>query len=134
MEWNVDEGTAQELFEDIYQGVLGIYVDGAYWELEQKKPEASLREKVENVLPMLPPREGSVLRLRYGLDDVGQLRSPGEVSTILGLPEKRVVWLEKWAFKRLRRYDPSLADPADMLMGSSCCTVWTDESEQHQPS
>jgi len=65
-----------------------------------------LREKIEEVLAALTPREARILRLRFGLQD-GQSRTLEEVGQRFGLTRERIRQIEGKALKRLRH--PRLA-------------------------
>ncbi|MEA3440356.1 MAG: sigma-70 family RNA polymerase sigma factor [Chloroflexota bacterium] len=62
-----------------------------------------LREQLEGVLDMLPPREARILQLRYGLVD-GQVLTLNEVGRKMGVTRERVRQIEAQALNRLRRY------------------------------
>ena len=62
-----------------------------------------LREQLENVLELLPPREARILQLRYGLVD-GQVLTLNEVGRKMGVTRERVRQIEAQALNRLRRY------------------------------
>ena len=61
-----------------------------------------LRENVREVLSGLPPREGRVLQLRYGLFD-GQAYTLEQVGRKMGLTRERIRQIEAQALNRLRR-------------------------------
>jgi RNA polymerase primary sigma factor len=63
--------------------------------------ESMLREKVEEVLGSLSPREARVLRLRFGLDD-GNAYTLEEVGAKFGLTRERIRQIEGKALRRLR--------------------------------
>jgi len=60
-----------------------------------------LREKVEEVLETLPPREARILRLRFGLED-GRTYTLEEVGQKFGLTRERIRQIESKALRRLR--------------------------------
>jgi len=60
-----------------------------------------LREKVEEVLSTLPPREARILRLRFGLDN-GRTYTLEEVGQKFGLTRERIRQIESKALRRLR--------------------------------
>ncbi|HIE53299.1 MAG TPA: sigma-70 family RNA polymerase sigma factor [Armatimonadetes bacterium] len=62
---------------------------------------ASLHEQLEAVLSRLSPREQSILRLRFGLDD-GDTHTLEEVASRLELSRERVRQIEKRALEKLR--------------------------------
>jgi RNA polymerase primary sigma factor len=60
-----------------------------------------LREKIEEVLATLPPREARILRLRFGLDN-GRTYTLEEVGKKFGLTRERIRQIEGKALSRLR--------------------------------
>jgi len=60
-----------------------------------------LREKVEEVLETLPPREARILRLRFGLEN-GRTYTLEEVGQKFGLTRERIRQIESKALRRLR--------------------------------
>jgi RNA polymerase primary sigma factor len=60
-----------------------------------------LREKVEEVLETLPPREARILRLRFGLEN-GRSYTLEEVGQKFGLTRERIRQIESKALRRLR--------------------------------
>jgi RNA polymerase primary sigma factor len=62
-----------------------------------------LREQLDGILEMLPPREARILQLRYGLVD-GQVLTLNEVGRKMGVTRERVRQIEAQALNRLRRY------------------------------
>jgi RNA polymerase primary sigma factor len=60
-----------------------------------------LREKVEEVLDTLPPREARILRLRFGLEN-GRSYTLEEVGQKFGLTRERIRQIESKALRRLR--------------------------------
>lgn len=67
----------------------------------QSAYEAMLKDKLEEVLASLPPREAHVLRLRFGLDD-GNIYTLEEVGRKFGLTRERIRQLEGKALGQLR--------------------------------
>jgi RNA polymerase primary sigma factor len=63
--------------------------------------ESMLKEKVNEVLESLSPREARVLRLRFGLDD-GTAYTLEEVGEKFGLTRERIRQIEGKALRRLR--------------------------------
>jgi RNA polymerase primary sigma factor len=81
---------------------LGMFVE------DQSTPTPSqvvlqnmLRERVEEVLASLTPREARVLRLRFGLDE-GRPYTLEEVGAKFGLTRERIRQIEGKALRRLR--------------------------------
>jgi RNA polymerase primary sigma factor len=60
-----------------------------------------LREKIEEVLDTLPPREARILRLRFGLEN-GHNYTLEEVGDKFGLTRERIRQIESKALRRLR--------------------------------
>jgi RNA polymerase primary sigma factor len=63
--------------------------------------ETMLREKINEVLESLSPRESRILRLRFGLDD-GNIYTLEEVGEKFGLTRERIRQIEGKALRRLR--------------------------------
>jgi RNA polymerase primary sigma factor len=61
-----------------------------------------LKDHVEEILLILPPREAKVLELRYGLLD-GQACTLQEVGQKIGVSRERIRQIEARAFRRLRK-------------------------------
>jgi RNA polymerase primary sigma factor len=68
----------------------------------QSAYESMLREKLEEVLTSLSPREARVLRLRFGLDD-GNPYTLEEVGQKFGLTRERIRQIEGRALRQLRQ-------------------------------
>jgi RNA polymerase primary sigma factor len=60
-----------------------------------------LREKIQEVLDTLPPREARILRLRFGLEN-GRAYTLEEVGQKFGLTRERIRQIESKALRRLR--------------------------------
>ncbi len=67
----------------------------------QSAYQSMLKEKMEEVLSSLSPREARVLRLRFGLDD-GNMYTLEEVGQKFGLTRERIRQIEGRALRRLR--------------------------------
>jgi RNA polymerase primary sigma factor len=65
-----------------------------------------LRERIDEVLRSLPPRDREVLELRFGLRD-GHARTLDEVSRILGVTRERVRQIEHRGLLKLRQPERS---------------------------
>jgi RNA polymerase primary sigma factor len=63
--------------------------------------QVMLRERVEEVLSTLSPREARILRLRFGLDE-GHPYTLEEVGAKFGLTRERIRQIEGQALRRLR--------------------------------
>jgi RNA polymerase primary sigma factor len=88
--------------DDEEDSVLGDFIEDD----EAPPPDDSatynlLREHLEEVLNMLPPREVRILQLRYGLLD-GQAYTLEEVGRKMGVTRERVRQIEAQALSRLR--------------------------------
>ena len=73
--------------------------------------ESIMRDKIEEVLTTLKPREARIIRLRFGLYD-GPALTLEEVGTMFGLTRERIRQIEGKALRRLRhpRRSRSLRD------------------------
>lgn len=60
-----------------------------------------LREHLEEMLELIPPREARILQLRYGLND-GNILTLNEVGRKMGVTRERVRQIEAQALRRLR--------------------------------
>jgi RNA polymerase primary sigma factor len=67
----------------------------------QSAYQSLLKEKMEEVLSTLTPREARVLRLRFGLDD-GRVYTLEEVGQKFGLTRERIRQIEGHALRQLR--------------------------------
>ncbi|MFZ5922317.1 MAG: sigma-70 family RNA polymerase sigma factor [Chloroflexota bacterium] len=67
----------------------------------QSAYQSMLKEKLDEVLSSLPPREARVLRMRFGLDD-GTAYTLEEVGQKFGLTRERIRQIEGKALRRLR--------------------------------
>ncbi|MBI2759656.1 MAG: sigma-70 family RNA polymerase sigma factor [Chloroflexi bacterium] len=68
---------------------------------QQNAYESMLKDKLEEVLTSLSPREARVLRLRFGLDD-GNIYTLEEVGQKFGLTRERIRQIEGKALRQLR--------------------------------
>lgn len=66
-----------------------------------------LRRHLESVLDVMPEREASVIRMRFGLDG-GTSLTLDEIGVHFGVTRERIRQIETKTFERLR--EPSLAD------------------------
>jgi RNA polymerase primary sigma factor len=64
--------------------------------------QAMLKERLEEVLNSLHPREARILRLRFGLDD-GKTYTLEEVGEKFGLTRERIRQIENHALRQLRQ-------------------------------
>jgi RNA polymerase primary sigma factor len=81
---------------------LGAFIeDDSIPPPEQSAYQHLLRDKVEEVLNTLTPREARILRLRFGLQD-GRSYTLEEVGQKFGLTRERIRQLERRALRRLR--------------------------------
>lgn len=91
-----------------HRGVLILlkYIYGKSTKLKEGVSEKSivfelLEKQIEDALNGIIPREGKVLRLRFGLDD-GIRRTLGEVGEHFGVTRERIRQIEAKALRRLR--------------------------------
>jgi RNA polymerase primary sigma factor len=81
---------------------LGMFIEDTFSPApNQTTQENLLREKIEEVLGTLSPREARILRLRFGLDN-GHSLTLEEVGRRFGLSRERIRQIESRALKRLR--------------------------------
>jgi RNA polymerase primary sigma factor len=81
---------------------LGMFIEDTITPTPvQSAYETMLKEKIEEVLGTLSPREARVLRLRFGLDD-GNIYTLEEVGEKFGLTRERIRQIEGKALRRLR--------------------------------
>ncbi len=81
---------------------LGAFIEDEFSPTPmQSAYQSMLREKLEEVLTTLTPREARVLRLRFGLDD-GTAYTLEEVGQKFGLTRERIRQIEGKALRRLR--------------------------------
>jgi RNA polymerase primary sigma factor len=88
--------------EDEEDSELGMFVEDQVTPTPiQSAYSKLLREKVEDVLDTLPPREARILRLRFGLEN-GRTYTLEEVGAKFGLTRERIRQIESKALRRLR--------------------------------
>ncbi|MCJ7586058.1 MAG: sigma-70 family RNA polymerase sigma factor [Anaerolineales bacterium] len=81
---------------------LGMFIEDEFSPTPiQSVCQSMLREKIDEVLGTLSPREARVLRLRFGLDD-GNSYTLEEVGAKFGLTRERIRQIEGKALRRLR--------------------------------
>ncbi len=81
---------------------LGLFIEDRFSPTPmQIAHEKMLREKLEEVLDTLPPREARIIKLRYGLED-GHRYTLEEVGQKFGLTRERIRQIETKAMRRLR--------------------------------
>jgi len=88
-----DDEEDSELGQFVEDQVTPTPIQSAYSKL--------LREKIEEVLDTLPPREARILRLRFGLEN-GHNYTLEEVGEKFGLTRERIRQIESKALRRLR--------------------------------
>lgn len=88
-----DEEEDSELGQFVEDQLSPTPIQSAYSKL--------LREKIEEVLDTLPPREARILRLRFGLEN-GHNYTLEEVGEKFGLTRERIRQIESKALRRLR--------------------------------
>ncbi len=87
---------------DDEEAELGMFIEDEYSPTPmQSAYQSLLKEKIEEVLATLSPREARVLRLRFGLDD-GKSYTLEEVGQKFGLTRERIRQIEGKALRRLR--------------------------------
>jgi RNA polymerase primary sigma factor len=88
--------------EDEEDSELGQFVEDQMTPTPIESTYAKLlREKIEEVLDTLPPREARILRLRFGLEN-GHNYTLEEVGEKFGLTRERIRQIESKALRRLR--------------------------------
>lgn len=89
--------------DDEEDSTLGDFIrDESVQTPEEYASQEMLRELLDKVLSMLPPREMRILQLRYGLLD-GKMYTLEEVGRKLGVTRERVRQIEAQALNRLRQ-------------------------------
>jgi RNA polymerase primary sigma factor len=87
---------------DDEESELGMFIEDEFSPTPmQSAYQSMLRDKIEEVLTSLSPREARVLRLRFGLDD-GNVYTLEEVGKKFGLTRERIRQIEGKALRRLR--------------------------------
>ncbi len=88
--------------EDEEDSELGQFVEDQLTPTPMESTYSKLlREKIEEVLDTLPPREARILRLRFGLEN-GHNYTLEEVGEKFGLTRERIRQIESKALRRLR--------------------------------
>jgi RNA polymerase primary sigma factor len=88
--------------EDEEDSELGQFVEDQVTPTPIQSTYTSLlREKIQEVLETLPPRESRILRLRFGLEN-GKAYTLEEVGQKFGLTRERIRQIESKALRRLR--------------------------------
>jgi RNA polymerase primary sigma factor len=81
---------------------LGDFIEDEYSPApDEEAASLVLRELLQDILQVLPPREVRILQLRYGLVD-GETHTLEEVGKKLGVTRERVRQIESQALSRLR--------------------------------
>ena len=62
-----------------------------------------LKEQVDKMLKELPEREEAIVRMRFGLDGTGSIKTLEEVGKIYGVTKERVRQIESKAIRRLKQ-------------------------------
>lgn len=98
---------------------FGGYVANATPRPDYLVQQKDLRQTLENLLPQLNPREESILRSRFGLNDVDEARTLKEVGEDAGVTKERIRQIEEIALLKLvnilpaelrRVFDPEFLD------------------------
>ena len=88
--------------EDEEDSELGQFVEDQFTPTPMESTYSKLlREKIDEVLDTLPPREARILRLRFGLEN-GHNYTLEEVGEKFGLTRERIRQIESKALRRLR--------------------------------
>jgi RNA polymerase primary sigma factor len=88
--------------DDEEDSELGQFVEDQFTPTPMESTYSKLlREKIEEVLDTLPPREARILRLRFGLEN-GHNYTLEEVGEKFGLTRERIRQIESKALRRLR--------------------------------
>ncbi|MBI4928539.1 MAG: sigma-70 family RNA polymerase sigma factor [Anaerolineae bacterium] len=88
--------------DDEEDSELGMFVEDQVTPSPIQSTYSSLlREKIQEVLDTLPPREARILRLRFGLEN-GRAYTLEEVGQKFGLTRERIRQIESKALRRLR--------------------------------
>jgi RNA polymerase primary sigma factor len=87
---------------DDEESELGMFIEDKFSPTPiQSAYQSMLKEKIDEVLGTLPPREARVLRMRFGLDS-GVPYTLEEVGEKFGLTRERIRQIEGKALRRLR--------------------------------
>jgi len=88
--------------DDEEDSELGMFIEDQVTPSPIQSTYANLlREKVQQVLDTLPPREARILRMRFGLEN-GRAYTLEEVGQKFGLTRERIRQIESKALRRLR--------------------------------
>ncbi len=88
--------------DDEEDSELGMFIEDQLTPTPSQTTYSNLlRDKVQEVLDTLPPREARILRLRFGLDN-GRAYTLEEVGQKFGLTRERIRQIESKALRRLR--------------------------------
>jgi RNA polymerase primary sigma factor len=88
--------------DDEEDSELGMFIEDQLTPTPSQSTYGNLlREKVQEVLDTLPPREARILRLRFGLEN-GRAYTLEEVGQKFGLTRERIRQIESKALRRLR--------------------------------
>jgi len=88
--------------DDEEDSELGMFIEDQLTPTPIQTTYANLlRDKVQQVLDTLPPREARILRLRFGLEN-GRVYTLEEVGQKFGLTRERIRQIESKALRRLR--------------------------------
>ncbi len=82
---------------------LGDFIrDDSIQSPEDAFQSEALREQVNKMLKELPEREEAIVRMRFGLDGTGNVKTLEEVGKIYGITKERVRQIEGKAIRRLK--------------------------------
>ncbi len=76
-----------------------------------------LKEQVDKMLKELPDREEAIVRMRFGLDGTGNIKTLEEVGKIYGVTKERVRQIESKAIRRLKQLIKTKEEYTDLDEG-----------------
>ena len=88
---------------DEEDSTLGDFIkDDSIKGLEDIFKSEALKDQIDKVLKELPEREEAIVRMRFGLDGTGTVKTLDEVGKIYGITKERVRQIENKAMRRLK--------------------------------
>lgn len=88
---------------DEEDGTLGDFIkDDSIKGPEDVFKSEVLKDQIDKVLKELPEREEAIVRMRFGLDGTGTVKTLDEVGKIYGITKERVRQIENKAMRRLK--------------------------------
>ena len=89
--------------EDEEDSTLGDFIkDDSIKGPEDVFKSEALKDQIDKVLKELPEREEAIVRMRFGLDGTGTVKTLDEVGKIYGITKERVRQIENKAMRRLK--------------------------------